>query len=267
MKSKELHIMSVGVSMLSNYFRKNNLGNPRFGDVEFWKEKESDKEFFEDLYRMVKENPKEMSAELNSFLRMVEGKSPEDIVVYLVGTDTPSGRISLRVLERFFDEHGYGKLGSHKTVHGYFEEREFPEDRVEAFKRGLAELMNRLLELVLEHSADYEIYFNPTGGFKAHVIVLSNAATLTSSRIYYIHEEFKDLIVFPPLFYLPDEEEREFLRALQEKEILSGDEIGDNYRDIIDRLESYNVIVVERKDGRVIRVKLSGLGKFLTKNM
>ncbi len=258
--------MSVGTSILSNYFRIHDLGNPRFGDNEFWEEKEDDRDFLESLYADVESNPYGMSAELNSFLRKVEGLNPEDVCVYLIGTDTPSGKIALKTIERYLDNKGYCRLGTHRTVHGYFKSREVDEDPVEAFKEGMADLMDRLLNLVMDHSDKYKIFFNPTAGFKAHVIVLSIAAALTGKPFYYIHEEFKDVIDFPPLFYIPKEEEKEFLRLLEIKKVLGPQGI-EPYVDVIRKLERYNILDVESEDGKVIRVKLSGLGKFLIKEV
>jgi len=56
---------------------------------------------------------------------------------------------------------------------------------------------------------DYKVVVNPTGGFKAHVIAAAIAGFFLRSEVYYIHEEFKELAVLPPLVNLALEKYKE----------------------------------------------------------
>ncbi len=246
--SKQLHVISVGTSILTNYFRMNNLGYPNFGDEEFWRQKENDSDFLANLFHTIVEKPREMSAELNSFLGKTGNVPPENVFIYLVGTNTPAGRITLRILEEYLVWRKYRVLGSYKSVHGNLED--------------MSKLMDTLLKIVMENRDDYdEILFNPTGGVKAHVMLLSIASALTACPIYYIHEESKDIVEYPPLFYIPKEDELEFLKAIH-----GGHDVS-RYFHVLERLERYNLVHVEREGNEVVHVELTWLGRMVMKEV
>ncbi len=72
----------------------------------------------------------------------------------------------------------------------------------------------------------YIVYFNPTGGFKAHVIATALAGFLVGAQVYYMHEEFKDLVYIPRLFYLPKgKRNRNFKPTVFIKKFFSGPEV------------------------------------------
>ncbi len=260
---KELHIINVGTSIITNYKKIEvdiNIKNAKLSDNEVWEHVLDSPTLMENIYQFVVENPKERSAELNSFLRMVELKN-NDIEVFFLGTKTPVNEICIRILERFMKENGY-KICLTKEFPGYF--LTYSNNKAEEFKKGISEMLDHLLLLANKKKSEgYKVYFNPTGGFKAHVIACALAGFMTYSEVYYLNEEFEDLIVFPYLFYLPKNKELELLRILQEKKQLSKSDVEslyEKYPDEIERLKNYGLIDFDIfEDVQKIRINPKGV--------
>ena len=122
---KELHIITVGTSILSNFGRIKNIKLPPFSDENFWSQKLEDKTFHEELLKFLEENPKRYSAELNSLLSFLEKRKIEDfgnVYFYLIGTATSSGELCVTVLRNYLKKKGFRDLGEPKEVYGYFKE-------------------------------------------------------------------------------------------------------------------------------------------------
>jgi putative CRISPR-associated protein (TIGR02619 family) len=186
------------------------------------------------------------SAELNSFLRVVAKRKPENIEIYLFGTKTNSNELCRRAIERYLIENSY-KIFTSFEISGYFLEVNFDESYAKSeFQKGVAELLDRLIYLAKKKRSDgYKVYLNPTGGLKAHVIVTALAGFLMSLDVYYMHEEFNDVVFLPGLFYLPKKGELEILRRLKNRNFINGKEcreLIDNYPDEIERLRMYGLI-------------------------
>jgi putative CRISPR-associated protein (TIGR02619 family) len=242
---KELHIINVGTSIISNYKKGDidiNIKNAKLSDNKIWEYVLENHNLMEKIFQFVLENPKACSAELNSFLRMVEGKN-NDIEVYFLGTKTPVNEICIRTLERFMKENGY-KICVTKEFPGYY--FTYSKNKADEFKKGISDMLDHLLLLANKKKSEgYRVYFNPTGGFKAHVIACALAGFMSYSEVYYLNEEFDDLIVFPYLFYIPKNKEIELLQLLKERKNISKKELEflwEKYSEEIERLKHYGLI-------------------------
>jgi len=225
---KEFHIINVGTTIITNYkkspFSPEEIKNAKISDNELWVSFLDEPRRMYELYDFVKNEPKKNSAELNSFLRMIENSKSQRVEVYFTGTKTPVNEICVRILERFMKENGFTVYIT-REFPGYFLRIYEDEDRAKSFVEGISDMLDHLIILVLKKRAEgYRVYFNPTGGFKAHVITSALVGFMSFCEVYYIHEEFDDVIVFPPLFYLPKNKELKLLELL--KNGRSKDEVG-----------------------------------------
>ncbi len=262
---KYFHTITVGVSIIENFKRVGGVEDRPVRDNEFWKEMLDDPQFLNDIYEFVSREPKKNSAELNSFLSIVEKDKNAQHEVYFVGTKTPINEICVRTLERFMIKHGY-KVYILEEVSGYFleEERFSHEYAVNEFVRDISTLIDKLIYITKKKKAEgYRVVFNPTGGLKAHVIACAVAGFLTNCPVYYIHEEFKDVIQLPPLFYIPKGREIEVLKHLKDKKIISGSDFErfkSQYRDEIERLEAYQLVEVYSDEVNTNKIRITNTG-------
>ncbi|MEO0224186.1 MAG: putative CRISPR-associated protein [candidate division WOR-3 bacterium] len=268
---KEFHIISTGVSLITNAQRKNIIPSDiRIADENKWKELLENPQTIEKLKGFIKENPKLSCAELNTFLRVIENKNYNDIEVYLFGTSTNSNELSRRAIESYLKEIGV-KLYNPYEVSGYFFEAQFDEKYArDEFKKGIVELLDRLISIASKKMNEgYNVYFNPTGGLKAHVITCALAGFLLNCDIYYMNEEFNEVVFLPKLFYLPKGRELEVLKELSKETIISGEHakiLFDKYNDELTRLEIYGLVDIER-DTEVYRLKITSKGSFILRNL
>ncbi|MCD6408187.1 putative CRISPR-associated protein [bacterium] len=269
---KEFHIITVGTSIITNAQRRKIVGlagNEKVADERFWEEKIDNPNFIEKLVEFVKENPKSHSAEMNTFLRVTEKKKNQDISVYFVSTRTKIGELCKVVLEKFLKEKKYN-LFTGFEISGYFWESAYFNEKFakDSFKRDISALVDRLMYLANKKKEEgFKVYFNPTGGLKAHVIACALAGFLTNSEIYYMNEEFKDIVFLPFLLYLPKGKELEVLNILSNKILKSGEEAKafvKKYKNEIYRLKTYGFIEIDEDEGgRAFRVRITNKGKFL----
>jgi len=266
---KEFHIISSGVSLITNAQRKGILPKDRkISDEEYWRDIFLDDKEVKKLYSFLKENPMENSAELNTFLRVVKNKNAKDIEVYLFGTNTKSNELCRLVIGQYIKELGY-VLYDAKEIAGYFGDRGFDEKYArDEFQKDISLLLDRLIYLGRKKIKEgYKVYYNPTGGFKAHVIATALAGFMVDSFVYYMNEEFNEVIFLPKMFYLPKGREIEILKKINDKGIISGSEcekLIDEYTDEIDRLNLYGLLDIEIDDtGKIYRLKLTNKGKLI----
>lgn len=269
---KEFQIINVGTSIITNYMKSLNeadeIKKKQLSDNQFWEAKLSNAQFLQSIYTFVKEKPMERSAEINSFLRKVSGSSNQ-IEVYFVGTKTPVNEICVRTLERFMKESGY-TVYTPKEIPGYFMETTYGEDRVKSFIEGMSDMLDHLIKIVEKKKEQaYRVYFNPTGGFKAHVITMAIAGFMTGCEVYYIHEEFQDIIIFPPLFYLPKGKEQKLLEILLDKpgKFVTGKEFEtllSDFNEEMDRLASFGLTEYEfDENNRPSCIRITNKGKLI----
>lgn len=249
---KEFHIISTGVSLLTNAQKEGIFpAQVKVSDEDFWRSQLNNPERIHSLYSFLRKDPQKYSAELNTFYRSTEGKNPSTVEVYLVGTKTASNELVRCILERNLLERGY-QLYLPWEMPGYFTEIQYFDSRAtaETFVSAFGELLDRLLYIGMKKKKEgCRVLFNPTGGFKAHVILCALAGFLTESEVYYMNEEFQSLIYFPHLFYIPKGREIELLRMLSSRPagVLEEPEgVMQTYAHEIDRLRLYHLIDLEK---------------------
>ena len=257
MAAKDLHIVTVGASLIGHAKGAKIAGlsgNEEVSDEAFWRTFRGDHQKMAALGGLLNSDPKRFSAELNSFLRAVakQNKQPSEVAVYLVGTDTAVGRICLEHVSSYLRGKGYEVMQGTTPASGFAPGQDH-EEQAAKLQEGLVKLLDRLIEVAEKNAAIYErIFFNPTGGMKAHVMTGALAGFMTGCPVYYMHEEFKDVVFIPPLFYMPSEDEQSLLRTLENKQPWRGTEyqrLGAKYKNRdsrLDNLERFGLISRER---------------------
>lgn len=269
---REFHIISSGLSILSNAKNAGILPKEvKVADEDYWKMLLQNPLEIIKLKEFVKLDPYKNSAELNTFLRVVKNKNPNEIEVYLFGTKTNSNELCRRVIEAYLKELGF-RLYTPIEVSGYFWKARFDEKyAIDEFRKGISELLDRLIYLAKKKKEEgYKVYFNPTGGLKAHVIATALAAFLVDADVYYMNEEFNEVVFIPPLFYIPKGKEVDILQKLYKNSYLSGKNAEDLYSavpDEIERLKIYGFVTVEEEFSKVYRIKITSKGKFLKERL
>lgn len=266
---KEFHIISSGVSILTNAQRAGVLPvEVRISDESYWKSILDEPTKIKEIKDFVSRDPYKHSAELNTFLRVIDGKNSKDIEVYLFGTNTSSSELCRIVLEQILKEKGV-KLYTPIEISGYFWEAQYDSNyAIDEFKKGVSELLDRLIALGRKKKEEgYKVFFNPTGGLKAHVIVTALAAFLIDADVYYMNEEFNDIVFMPHLFYLPKGGELKILEKLHSESIVSGLEAQNLYNEMkneLERLSLYGLITLEtNEEGIIYRIRITNKGKLL----
>jgi|Deesub1362B_J571_1020462.scaffolds.fasta_scaffold00176_40 putative CRISPR-associated protein (TIGR02619 family) len=270
---KEFHIISTGNSLITNAQKAGTCDPSRkIAEEQYWKALLDNPGELEKLYGFLKSDPKKISAELNTFLRVVNTKNSE-VEVYLFGTKTSSNELARRIIERFLKEEGF-KIYTPYEVSGYFwEKTRFDEKYArDEFQKGISELLDRLIYLAKKKKEEgFKVYFNPTGGLKAHVMACALAGFLTNTEVYYMNEEFANVVFLPPLLYLPKGKELEVLEIIFDKSQLSGasfEELKESYAEEISRLEIYGLIDVERDEiKREVKVRITNKGILLFREL
>lgn len=267
----QLHIINVGNSLLSKLSEEGLIEKKPFSEEDYWKSISENKTLINRIYEKVKLNPQKYSAELNSFLHFV-GLHKQDysqITIYLSGTTTSSNNISLEIIRKYLRTELQCNVLNPKEVSGYFFEASAYDSgyAIDEFTEGISNILDTFIGLAQKKKKEgYEVFFNPTGGFKAHVIACAIAAVLTQSQMYYIHEEFKKLVIFPPLFYLPKGNEIKILQQLSDKKPISGEkfkQLEKQYPGELERLNSYRLISIEYNDDNLpYRARITNAGLY-----
>jgi len=264
---RQFHIINVGNSLLSNFQKvKTEIREITPADNEFWKKAIDDVSFMNEIFQFLDSDPKANSAEMNTFLRVVEDVNPKEIEVYLSGTNTYSNEICLRTIQRFLKKRGY-LIYDNPVFSGYFAEASRYDEKYasDEFVRGVAEMVDRFIYLAIEKKKEgYEVFINPTGGLKAHVIACALVGFLTGCKVYYMNEEFENVVFLPELFYLPKGKEVKLLEILSDKRPRSGYEykkIEDEFKDEMNRLQVYGLVDIETdEEGESYRVRITNRG-------
>ncbi|MHA1265514.1 MAG: putative CRISPR-associated protein [Candidatus Helarchaeota archaeon] len=147
----------------------------------------------DELFSLFKEqSPGFFSAELNTFLSLNPNLNPDNTKITLLASDTPSGDISARVIQRFFLDEEF-PCQFHTIP-------DLSYDSLEHFQNGLIAFTNRLIATIeaaqLEHE---EVGLIVTGGFKAQIVYSAIIAMLYQIPLIYYNELFRNVFLLPPL--------------------------------------------------------------------
>lgn len=270
---RQFHIVSCGVSLIKNATDEKIIEDHKISDEKYWEEF-GGTDNFKKLLDFFNKDPKKACAELSTFLEVYENeKNKKNIEIYLFGTKTSANEICRKIITDYLEKLGFSLL-SGTEVSGYFREA-YSKTEEEASKKFVSEtsdLLDSLIRLARRKKADgYRVFFNPTGGLKAHVIVCAVAGFLTESEVYYKNEEFKKVLFLPPMIYIPKGKEKEFLKILNDKKTVSSvvevNKIKEEYSEELERLCSYGMVYVESENGADYRIGITERGKLISKNL
>jgi putative CRISPR-associated protein (TIGR02619 family) len=168
-------ILTVGTSLLTNagWRRGDELPDPTAAMVA--------------LHRA---DPAEASAEMHTLLRLPLRERENDRLVWL-HSDTAEGRWCAMVLSGYYASCGYEC--EMRQIHGLgYHAATFAEE-------GLRNLLAETFSLV--HAAGGPAYVTlcATGGFKAEIAYLNLVGLLLGIDVYYLHEQFRELVGLPRL--------------------------------------------------------------------
>ncbi|MGC9046108.1 putative CRISPR-associated protein [Thermodesulfovibrio sp. 3462-1] len=244
---KEFHIISTGNSLLTNAQKAGVFPERKTSEEDYWRSLLENPQEINRLVEFLKSAPYKHSAEMNTFLRITQGKPKELIEVYLFGTKTASNELCRVAIEKFLKDSGYSIYTPYE-ISGYFWEAKYydPSYALDRFKLGISELVDRLIYIAKKKQKEnYKVFFNPTGGLKAHVIATALVGIITDCEIYYMNEEFHEVVFLPKLFYIPKGKELELLKKLSSKRVVRYEEyeiLEKEYSEEIERLEIYGLI-------------------------
>lgn len=169
-------LTTVGISLLGNAARAAELArgkSPSQAQIDGF---------------MSSSDPAEVSAEMNALHRLLNGPDEDRLVFFCSETD--DGRRCAGALARHYRNAGYAAEA--RAVSGLtYEDRAFKE-------RGLRGLIEALIEATdVAHEDGRDVAINATGGFKAEIAFATLVGLLTGAPVYYIHEEFRELVEMP----------------------------------------------------------------------
>jgi len=277
---KNLHIISVGASLLSNYIKKkdkerlqkmdnNEEPLPNLDNDKEYSKILSNKKIVSDIYNYVKEKPYEASAELNSLKDFIDNKKIDEIRFII--TDTNISKLASVILARYLEENLKIKVDFGPKISGYYKEYDMNIKSAESiFIVSLSKLKNNLIKYIAKKnkSNTYKIYINATGGFKPEIVILMFVGSLTKTTVYYKHEFFKKTVFIPPLFlpYLNSEHSKA-LTNLKQNNIIKGENITkfkEKYKNTYSDFINFNLIEENyNRNGKLRLIKLTNHGKFL----
>ncbi|MCI0535806.1 MAG: putative CRISPR-associated protein [Verrucomicrobiales bacterium] len=189
----QLHLVTVGISLLTNYARANNLAL------------ENVLRRHKQLAEFLKTDPRAACSEINSLdsrtglLR----KKNKGLAVTLVYSATAGqeSRLAARLIGNFLKLRGVEvteiKL---KDIGVPANPQAEPAEAARLAEAGLSRLYDTLekhLKKLKQQHPTLEIAFNATGGFKAETAILYGLGCDLGIPVYYLHETYKVPIVLP----------------------------------------------------------------------
>lgn len=174
-------IVTVGTSLIISYFKKNGI-----------KDRKPDTVTRDELVAHIQDsqNPAEICAETNSLARKAIRK---DDFLYFICGDSPAGHLCGEILSELYEQTGFRcRLVSIKGLR---------PDAKAFHDNGMNLLIYELVGIIEKHDANAIIH--ATGGFKAQIALATLIGILFKLKVYYIYEDFTDVIKLPeiPLDY------------------------------------------------------------------
>jgi putative CRISPR-associated protein (TIGR02619 family) len=189
----QLHIVTVGISLLTNFAKANNLPLEKV------------RRHHKQLAESLKADPRNACAEINSldaysgFLR----KKNQGLAVSLVYSATPGkeSQLTARLIGNFLKQHGIEvaeiKL---KDVGVPANPQADPAEAARLAEAGLIHLYDKLeahVRKLRRQHPSVEIALNATGGYKAEAAILYGLGCELGLRVYYLHETYRVPITLP----------------------------------------------------------------------
>ncbi len=213
MRETEIAITLVGTSILRNFVRNKshpclNANNLRQVETSRTCDCSCVRDLLSELYNFVRSQPQAASAELNALLSYIEHLKERDLLpnefnFKLLVSDTCAGSIAGLVLKEFLLNDFQEVAGINVNVRA---EVLKVRDLGVNFYKGLLNLFCYVSYILncYRDTSDEKVTFsaNLTGGFKpegAYVLIPLSANALKVKAVYYIHENFRDLVILPIL--------------------------------------------------------------------
>ena len=264
-------ITTVGTSLFENYLR-----NSKDSEFKDWYEtlNEDNKLSANDLdsyeYKNIAKNIKEVlkkifdgsnniSAEIKSLIK-IKQQLKDDLEIYLLYSDTASGRLSAEIIKEFLPKYEEFKNAEIK-IKKIENLQIWNEDK---FEKGMKFLIDEIYEIANNGYYWDDIIINITGGFKATIPYLTILAQINNCPLYYIFENTDSLMEITNIIPI---------------EIKT--EIFDNYYETFEKIENETPNINEidndfrtKCDSFIKRVEIDGneyvelnlLGQILWKN-
>lgn len=252
-----VHVVTVGVSVLSNASRAGVLGSMDIWDEDALPEPGSEPAW-SSLVGFVASDPWRASAELHAMQPYLESGAVDE--VHLITTSTRAAALVADVLAAVLRQR-WGLTVSGRA--GPLGDVADPEER---FATSLHRLHDWLLEFVRVRTAEgKEVWINATGGLKPELAVCLVVGNVTGVPVYYRHERGGGTVVLPTLVWpLCPTSVRGALRALAGGPLTGADaaRFFDEHRGA--RLERLRLLRVDRDArGEVRSVALAPYGRLL----
>jgi len=184
--TKGHHIVTVGTSIFTNISRiEGSSDGPR--QAAMWS---FQPENLERVTKVLLEDPRSYSAELNAMWDYLEGGNVAEVSLFT--TDTDRGKFCGRILENYFIR---AREIQPDVIH-------VPNFGTEDFDEGIRNLRNRLTRKIRDlrkKKPHLQVYLNATGGFKPETAMMVYVASLFRVPAYYTYETFRRTIEIPPL--------------------------------------------------------------------
>jgi putative CRISPR-associated protein (TIGR02619 family) len=144
---------------------------------------------FSGLYECLRQDPKGMSAELNTLINYESLKLPYKLTeVYLYYTDTGAGTLCSNLVAKYMKEEMKMNVQQIK-VEGYGID----------FEEGISNLVGKIVQITKsKREAGYIVDLLATAGYKPEVTAATIGAMISGANaVYYIHESFKEIVSIP----------------------------------------------------------------------
>lgn len=137
-------------------------------------------------------DPVKASAEIHTWKKLGILDEPNNQNVVLIHSQTPDGEYCAQCLKYFAE---FKKLNTEiKQIDG------LTYSNAQDFNRGLSRLVRVLAETLRTGKLNYgEVVIAATGGFKAEIAIANLVGALLGAPVYYIYEQFEDLIKLEPI--------------------------------------------------------------------
>lgn len=136
-------------------------------------------------------DPRRASAELHTWFRLGLFERPARERVRLIHSHTPEGQFCAECLRDHAQRHGLDAALVDITELHYTD--------AATFNRGLRQLVRELADQIRAARQQGEVALAATGGFKAEIAVANLVGALLDTPVYYIYEQFEQLVKLEPL--------------------------------------------------------------------
>jgi len=187
----ERHVITVGISLLTNFERAKNVERSRAIRQS------------KALDAFLAADPRAASAEINALIGRLGGltKVGKGLCASLVYTQTAEGKAAVGALKRFLKKRGVAvseiKLQSIELPAASKAE---PGTVIRMAEDGLRQLREKVgihVEKMRANDPNTKFFFNVTGGYKAEIAVLYALGRSMEIPVYYLHESYKSVIELP----------------------------------------------------------------------